>query len=93
MLFALQLMLNFAWSPVFFAFHQVQTALSLIVAMIVVTVAMVFVIWRIRMLAALLLYPYLGWLIFAGLLNYQILMLNPNAATLAPRAASTIIEL
>jgi benzodiazapine receptor len=92
-LFALQLVLNLAWSPVFFAFHQVQTALSLIVAMVVVNVAMVFVIWRIRVLAALLLYPYLGWLIFAGMLNYEILMLNPHADTLAPRGASTDIPL
>ena len=58
-----------------------------------VTLAMVFVIWRIRVLAALLLYPYLGWLILAGALNYQILMLNPHAATLSPRPASTDIPL
>jgi benzodiazapine receptor len=93
MLFAVQLVLNFAWSPVFFAFHQVQAALSIIAAMIVVDVAMVFVIWRIRMPAALLLYPYLGWLMFASVLNYQILTLNPNADTLAPRGASTDIPL
>ena len=92
-LFAVQLVLNFAWSPVFFAFHKVAPALSIIAAMIVVTVAMVFVIWRIRVLAALLLYPYLGWLIFAGALNYQILTLNPDADTLAPRGASTDIPL
>lgn len=93
MLFAFQLVLNFAWSPVFFAFHQVQAALSIIAAMIVVNVVMVFVIWRIRVSAALLLYPYLGWLMFASVLNYQILTLNPNADTLAPRGASTDIPL
>jgi tryptophan-rich sensory protein len=93
MLFALQLVLNFSWSPVFFAFHQVQAALSIIAAMVVVTVVMIFVIWRIRMVAALLLYPYLGWLMFASVLNYQILALNPNADTLAPPAASTDIPL
>jgi benzodiazapine receptor len=92
-LFALQLVLNLAWSPIFFGFHQIQTALSLIAAMVVVTLAMVFVIWRIRVLAALLLYPYLGWLMFASVLNYQILILNPYADTLAPRGASTDIPL
>ena len=91
--FGLQLVLNFAWSPVFFAFHKVAPALSIIAAMIVVTVAMIFVIWRIRMVAALLLYPYLGWLIFAGVLNYQIFTLNPNADTVAPGGASTDIPL
>ena len=42
---------------------------------------------------ALLLYPYLGWLMFAAMLNYQIAALNPNAETLAPRAATTDIPL
>ena len=93
MLFALQLVLNLAWSPIFFAFHQVQAALSIIAAMIVVSVVMIFVIWRIRVTAALLLYPYLGWLMFASVLNYQILTLNPHADTLAPQGASTDIPL
>jgi tryptophan-rich sensory protein len=92
-LFAVQLVLNLAWSPVFFAFHKVGLALSLIAAMIVLTVGMVFVIWRIRMLAALLLYPYLGWLMFAGVLMFQIRALNPNADTLAPVSVSTDIPL
>lgn len=92
-LFGLQLVLNFAWSPVFFAFHQVAAALSIIAAMIVVCVAMILVIWRIRIAAGLLLYPYLAWLMFASLLNFQILTLNPNASTLAPTPVSTDIPL
>jgi tryptophan-rich sensory protein len=92
-MFGVQLLLNLAWSPVFFAFHQVSVALSLIAAMIVLCVAMIFVIWRIRMVAALLLYPYLGWLMFAAVLNFQIGALNPHAAALAPAGASTDIPL
>ena len=92
-LFALQLVLNFAWSPVFFAWHQVGTALSIIAAMIVGCFALILVVWRIRVLAGLLLYPYLGWLIFAAMLNFEILQLNPNAGTLAPQGASTDIPL
>jgi tryptophan-rich sensory protein len=92
-LFGVQLVLNFAWPPAFFAFHKVEAALSIIAAMIVVTVVMILVSWRIRVLAGLLLYPYLAWLMFASLLNYQILTLNPNAAALAPRGASTDIPL
>ena len=92
-LFALQLALNFAWSPVFFALHRVGPALSVIAAMIVATVIMIFVIWRIRVGAALLLYPYLGWLMFASVLNYQIVVLNPDAGALAPSTQTINIEL
>src|ERR1700710_447427 len=92
-LFGLQLVLNFAWSPPFFAFHKVEGALSIIAAMIVVCVVMILVIWRIRVAAGLLLYPYLAWLMFGSLLNYQILALNPHADTLAPTPVSTDIPL
>lgn len=81
-LFVVMLLINFAWSPVFFGMHKLTLALSLIAAMIVATMALIILLWRIRIVAALLLYPYLGWLMFAGLLNYEILRLNPNAETL-----------
>jgi tryptophan-rich sensory protein len=92
-LFGIQLLLNLAWSPVFFGLHNMSLALSLIAAMIVVAVVMILYIWRIRPLAALLLFPYLGWLMFAATLNFQIMVLNPGAETLAPGAASTDISL
>ncbi|MGE0180059.1 MAG: TspO/MBR family protein [Sphingomonas sp.] len=83
-LFAIQLLLNFAWSPVFFAWRQPTIALSMLAAMLVGAFALILVAWRIRVVAGLLLYPYLGWLMFATLLNFQIVQLNPNAATLEP---------
>jgi translocator protein len=81
-LFGIQLLLNFAWSPVFFAMHKMELGLSLIAAMIVGVVGLIFVLWKIRIVAALLLYPYLGWLMFAVALNYKIMELNPNGGTL-----------
>lgn len=83
-LFVLQLLMNFAWSPVFFAWHQLTIALSIIAAMIVGTFALILVVWRIRVVAGLLLYPYLGWLMFAAMLNFQIVQLNSGAANLEP---------
>jgi len=83
-LFGLMLAINLAWSPVFFGMHKVTFALGMIAAMIVLTASLILILWRIRIVAALLLYPYLGWLMFAGLLNYEILRLNPNAETLVP---------
>lgn len=92
-LFALQLALNFAWSPAFFLYHRVDVALSLIAAMIVIAIGMILAIWRIRIVAALLLYPYLGWLMFAGALTYQVMALNPDSASLVPGAATLDIPL
>ena len=83
-LFGLGLVLNFAWSPVFFGMHKVTLGLSLIAAMIVCTIGLIFALWKIRVVAALLLYPYLGWLMFATALNYKIMELNPEAETLVP---------
>jgi benzodiazapine receptor len=92
-LFAGQLALNFAWSPIFFALHKIDLALSLIAAMIVVAIFMVFLIWRIRVGAALLLYPYLGWLMFAAMLTWQIRTLNPDAGDLVPAPQTLNITL
>ena len=92
-LFGVELILTLAWPPAFFAFHRIEVALSIIAAMIVVAVPLILMTWRIRVLAGLLLYPFLGWLMFASLLNYQIMIRNPDAATLAPVNVHTDIPL
>lgn len=92
-LFAVQLALNFAWSPVFFAWHRADIALSIIAAMIVGTFALILVVWRIRVVAGVLLYPYFGWLMFAALLNFEIVSRNPDAATLEPTHRPINIQL
>jgi tryptophan-rich sensory protein len=92
-LFLLQLAVNYAWSPAFFAMHRVTLGLLLIAAMILLTLALIALLWRVRKAAALLLLPYLGWLCFAGALNYRIMTDNPNAGQVAPRGSSTDIPL
>jgi len=92
-LFLGQLLLNFAWSPIFFAFHRVEEALIVIVAMLALSIAATFVIASVRRTAALLMVPYLAWLSFAALLNYQIVALNPQADRLVPGRASADIAL
>jgi len=92
-LFVLQLLVNFAWSPIFFAYHEVGAAFWIIVAMILLSVAVAMLFWRIRRAAALLMLPYLAWLCFAALLTWQIGALNPEAAQLAPEGSTTDIAL
>lgn len=77
--FVVQLLLNLVWSPVFFALHDIALALATIVALDVAVLLTIALFWRVRPLAALLLLPYLAWILFATALTWQFLQLNPNA--------------
>jgi tryptophan-rich sensory protein len=73
--------------------HQVRTALVIIIAMLVLSAVTAFLFMRIRRTAAYLMLPYLAWLTFATLLNYQIIQLNPDAENLVPGQGGTDIIL
>lgn len=90
-LFLFQLLLNLAWSPIFFGRHQVTTALFLIIVILLLSIATTFVFGRVRKAAAWLMVPYLAWLSFAAILNFQIDRLNPDAESLYVPAATTQI--
>ena len=92
-LFVAQLLLNLAWAPVFFGYHRADIALSIIAATAVAAFFLILVAWRIRVLAGLLLYPYLGWLMFAALLNYEVVERNPGASALEPGPRTFDIQL
>ena len=68
-LFALQLALNAAWSPVFFGLRSLAGGLIVIVAMLVAIAATIVAFWPRSRLAAWLLVPYLAWVGFATALN------------------------
>jgi translocator protein len=90
--FGAQLVLNYSWSPIFFAYHEIGLALLVIGAMILLTLLLIVLTWRIRRVAALFLLPYLAWLCFAALLTSEIGRLNP-AAEVAPQPGGTDIVL
>ena len=76
MLFTAQMVLNYSWSPVFFALHQPQAALAIILVMLLLSIATAALFARIDKRAAALMMPYLAWLGFASFLNYEIIRLN-----------------
>lgn len=90
-LFVVQFLLNLLWSPLFFRAHQVDSALALILLLLVTVAATTALFGRVRRGAGLLLLPYLAWLAFAAYLNYEIGRLNPDAATLVAPALRTQI--
>jgi len=81
--FAAQLMLNLAWSPLFFAAHRIWPAFALILCILAMAAVTTLYFWRIRRIAGLLMLPYLAWLCFAAALNFGIGRLNPDAGALA----------
>ncbi len=80
-LFFVQLALNFAWSPIFFAAHAIQPALVVIVVMVVLAALAAGQFRRIHPVAGYLMLPYLLWLCFAAALNSAIGRLNPGAGS------------
>jgi len=92
-LFLVQIIANLAWSPLFFAAHQVVAAFVLILFILALATLTTFAFSRVRTAAAWLLLPYLVWLSFASILNWQVHSLNQNAETLVPERAHTQIEL
>lgn len=76
--FAIQLIVNLAWSPVFFAMHDIRAAMIVIGVLDILVLITIALFWRVRKMAAVLLLPYLAWIAFASVLNWQFLELNPG---------------
>jgi tryptophan-rich sensory protein len=75
--YAVQLMLNALWAPVFFGNKNIGAGLFLIVALWLAVAWTAREFARIRPAAAWLLVPYLGWLCIAVALNLSIWRQNP----------------
>lgn len=71
-----QLVLNFAWSPIFFGLQDPTSALIVILGLLVAVGGFIVASWRQDRTAALLFLPYLAWVAFATALNGAIVALN-----------------
>jgi translocator protein len=74
--FAIQLLLNAAWTPVFFGLQRIGAALALIIALEITVTGMLLAYARRSRLAAALLVPLWLWVGFAAVLNASIWWLN-----------------
>ncbi len=74
--FLVQLLLNAAWSPVFFGLRSPLAGAIIIVLLWLAIAATIFLFWKISRCAALLLLPYLLWVTYASALNISIYFLN-----------------
>jgi benzodiazapine receptor len=75
-LYAVQLILNLAWSLIFFGLCQPGLALVEVVGLLAAVLATAAAFWRIDRRAGLLMVPYAAWVAFASVLNFGIWRLN-----------------
>jgi translocator protein len=75
-LFAVQLLLNFFWSIIFFNQEQPGWALADIIVMWLAILLTIFAFANVNKMASWLLVPYISWVSFATILNYTIWKLN-----------------
>lgn len=71
-----QLVLNFLWSPVFFALHAVGLALVVVLALLATILAFIAAARHVDRISAWLFVPYAAWVAFASLLNGAIWTMN-----------------
>ncbi|HET7084017.1 MAG TPA: TspO/MBR family protein [Rhizomicrobium sp.] len=75
-MFGVQLALNFAWSGIFFRLHAMGAALVEIAILNLAILATTLLFFRRDRLAGVLFLPYLGWTLFAAVLNHAFWELN-----------------
>jgi len=79
--FLVHLVFNLAWSPVFFGQQEIALALYVLIAVDVLAILTTVLFFKVRKWAGLLMLPYLAWVLFATVLNWQFLELNPDPAS------------
>lgn len=71
-----QMLLNFAWTPVFFGLHSPILGLVVIVPLLIAILAFIRESWRVDRVSAIFFIAYAAWVAFATLLNLSIVVLN-----------------
>jgi tryptophan-rich sensory protein len=76
-LYFAQLLLNAAWTPIFFGAHQLGWALLEITALWIAILLTMLSFRRVSRPAGWLFAPYLAWVTFAAILNFTLWRMNP----------------
>ncbi|WP_394522864.1 TspO/MBR family protein [Lacrimispora sp. JR3] len=76
LLYAVQLFLNFIWSPIFFGLKNYLLAFIVLLLLWYAIFKMIRSFFQVDSTAALLQIPYLLWVAFAGYLNLAIVFIN-----------------
>jgi tryptophan-rich sensory protein len=91
--FALHFIGTQSWTAVFFGMQDMTAALAVLGYGVVSLLAALVLVWRVRRGAGLLLLPYLAWLCFASVLNYQFIVANPDGGVRGASGAEIRVKL
>ena len=75
-LFFTQLLINFAWTPVFFGLKNIGLALAIVVLMDALVLFTIIEFSKVSKTAGKILIPYFIWILFATYLNFGYFLLN-----------------
>ena len=74
--YAIQLVINFIWPIIFFNAKMYLFAFIWLVLLCLVVLEMISLYFKIKPIAAYIEIPYMLWLIFAAILNFDVFLLN-----------------
>lgn len=83
-------MLNAAWQPLFFNAHRMDWALLDILALNVALAACIYAFHKVEVLAAVVMLPYMAWVMYATYLNYAFIQLNPPVRPALPNIPTRV---
>lgn len=75
-LYAIQLILNWSWTPLFFGFHLTGLSLVVLGTMDILVFSLICLAYQKMKAVSLLMIPYLLWILFATYLNFYIWWYN-----------------
>lgn len=75
-IYFIQLILNLAWSFIFFYLHEIGFALAEIIVLLMVVILNAVMFYKTDKWAGLLFIPYILWVSFASFLTYNLFILN-----------------
>lgn len=75
-LYVVQLFFNLTWPIIFFKYGLFQVAFVWLVILLILSIMTMIQFYKIDDIAGLLFLPYVLWLIFAGILNLMVVLLN-----------------
>lgn len=76
LLFALQMLMNWAWTPLFFGLHRLTLSAVWLISLTCLNLILIIESQKTHKIVACLLIPYVLWLVFAAYLNVIIALMN-----------------